>query len=115
MRRLHRLPFGGVLAEGIISTARDAAGIAEIAIDGNGQLVRQPEFVELVVEVRGAFDKDVRGANARDQLADQPGGGGTVMPHGEEDHPSIESPEFGESIAHDQSLLVYVSRKQREP
>ncbi len=79
-------PFGRVVGEGIIRAPPLPCRIAEIAVDGNRQLVLQQQFIEMRIVVAGAFDEDGSGPDRIDQVGKQAGRGRTMVPHGKKDH-----------------------------
>jgi len=78
LRRRQRQPLGRVLAERIVGAAAGAVGRARVAVDGDGQAVREEQLVEADVEIGRAFDQD--------------GGGRDLSPAGLRRAPALEWP-----------------------
>jgi hypothetical protein len=91
MGRLQGLPFGGIHTEGIKCAAPPIVAGVQIAVNGDRQRVWQEEFVESIVEVTWPLNEDGSRLPIVNQLPQQSGRCGAMVPHGEEDDFSIKA------------------------
>src|SRR2546430_1750671 len=88
-RHLQGLPLGGIEAEGGECAPAHAVRELEVAVDGDGQGVRQGQLGEVRVEVGGALDQHSRRTKVKSEAPQQAGAGRAMVANGEEDDLTI--------------------------
>ena len=100
VRHSHRDPFGRILAEGIEGTP-SGLGLAEIAVDRDREIMVEPQFVEVWIEVGWALHQHGGGFDILDQALHEMSAGGTVMADRQIDHWRLQVAEPPQDVFHD--------------